>query len=188
MATVREGEQRVLVVVDLQVGVVADAWEAERVVGNAATLVERARAAGVPVVWVQHDDADLVHGTAEWELVPELVPAADEPVVAKHHESSFEDTPLEQLLADRGATHVVLAGAATNWCIRATAYGALDRGYDLTLVKDAHTTSGLEFQDGRTIPATHFVDDLNVAMHYLSYPGRTNRAVPTDELQFVATG
>ena len=187
MATVREGEQRVLVVVDLQVGVVADAWEAERVVGNAATL-ERARAAGVPVVWVQHDDADLVHGTAEWELVPELVPAADEPVVAKHHESSFEETPLEQLLADRGATHVVLAGAATNWCIRATAYGALDRGYDLTLVKDAHTTSGLEFQDGRTIPATHFVDDLNVAMHYLSYPGRTNRAVPTDELQFVATG
>src|SRR5688500_6259959 len=107
MATVREGDQSVLMVVDLQVGVVADAWDAERVVGNAAALVERARAAGVPVVWVQHDDDELVRGTAEWELVPELVPAADEPVVAKHHESSFEDTSLEQLLADRGATHIV---------------------------------------------------------------------------------
>ena len=51
-----------------------------------------------------------------------------------------EDTALEATLAARGVSHVVLAGAESAWCIRATAYGALERGYDLTLIDDAHTT------------------------------------------------
>jgi hypothetical protein len=82
-------------------------------------------------------------------LVPELVPAQGEPLLHKHFNSSFEQTSLEEELAKLGATHVVLAGAATNWCIRATAYGALERGYDLTLVKDAHTTETMELGDLR---------------------------------------
>jgi nicotinamidase-related amidase len=174
----------VLLVVDLQVGVVANAWEGGRVVGNAAAAVSKARAAGVPVVWVQHSDDELVHGSPEWELAPELVPAEGEPVIHKHFNSSWEATELDDVLAGLGATRVVLAGCATNWCIRATAYGALDRGYDLTLVKDAHTTETMEFADGKVIPAEHVIDDLNVCMRWVSYPGLANTTTTTAELAF----
>src|SRR5262245_54744900 len=125
MATVREGGKGALVVVDAQVGVMDSAWEAGRVVGNIARAVDRARAAGVPVVWVQHQDEELVPDTPPWQWVPELVPADGEPIVFKEYNSSFEATPLDDELARLGVSHLALAGAATNWCIRATAYAAL---------------------------------------------------------------
>lgn len=188
MANVREGDTPVLLVVDLQVGVVANVWEGPRVVANAGEAVARARAAGVPVVWVQHADDDLPSGTPEWELVPELVPAEGEPVVHKNFNSAFAATALDELLAERGVTRIVLAGCATNWCIRATAYGAFERGYDVTLVKDAHTTETMEFEDGHVIPASHLIDDLNVAVRWLAYPGLENSTVATADLDFAAPG
>ena len=102
--------------------------------------------------------------------------------------SSFEQTSLEDELAKRGATHIALAGAATNWCIRATAYGALDRGYDLTLIKDAHTTGTMELDNGIRIEAARVVDELNVAMKWLSYPGRTNGTATAGEIDFATPG
>jgi nicotinamidase-related amidase len=138
------------------------------------------------VIWVQHSDEELVYGSSEWQWMPELIPAEGEPVIHKHFNSSFELTTLEDHLAKLGATHVVLAGAATNWCIRATAYGALDRGYDLTLVKDAHTTGSTELEGGVTIHAADIVQDLNITMTWLSYPGRKNGAAPAEEVLFVA--
>lgn len=184
MATVREGSKSVLLVVDVQVGVVREAWEAPRVVANVARAVDRARAAGVPVVWVQHSDDDLARGSPEWQWVPELLPAAGEALIHKHFNSSFEQTGLEDELARLGATHVALAGAASNWCIRATAYGALERGYDVTLVKDAHTTETMQMADGTTIEAARVVDELNIAMTWLSYPGRKNATALAEEVQF----
>jgi len=184
MATVREGSKGVLVVVDVQVGVVSDAWEAPRVVRNVARAVERARAQGVPVIWVQHADEGLVHGSPAWQWVPELVPAPGEPLIHKHHNSSFEVTSLDDELARLGATHIVLAGAATNWCIRATAYAALERGYDLTLVNDAHTTNSMTLEDGTTIEGGHVVHELNTAMTWLSYPGRQNGTSKADDVDF----
>jgi len=188
MATVREGTAPVLLVVDVQVGVMRDAWESPRVIRNVCRTVERARAEGVPVLWVQHSDADLPEGSDRWQLVPELVPAAGEPVLHKHFNSSFEQTPLDEELARLGATHVVLAGAATNWCIRATAYGALERGYDVTLVKDAHTTETMELDERVKIEAADVVQELNIAMTWLSYPGRKNGAATAEELDFGRPG
>jgi nicotinamidase-related amidase len=176
-----------LLVVDVQVGVMHDAWNADRVITNVTRLVERARAAGVPVLWVQHSGADLPQGSPVWELVSALQPAAGEPRIHKQFESSFEQTALEDKLARLGATHVVLAGAATNWCIRATAYAALDRGYDLTLIHDAHTTGTITLDDGVTIEATHLIADLNIAMRWLSYPGRTNTIATAEEVAFTAS-
>ena len=163
MAKVREGNKGVLVVVDVQVGVVNQAWDAPRIVKNMARAVERARAQGVPVIWVQHSDENLAHASPEWQWVPELVPAAGEPLIHKHFNSSFEQTALEDELAKLGATHIALAGAATNWCIRATAYGALERGYDLTLLKDAHTTKTMVLDDGARIEASDVIRELNIA-------------------------
>lgn len=186
MATVREGDKSALVVVDVQVGVVAQSWDAPRVVGNVARAVQRARDAGAPVIWVQHGDDDLPQGSPQWQWVPELAPAPEERQIHKRFNSAFEETDLEATLAELGATRVVLAGAATNWCIRATAYAALDRGYDLTLLKDAHTTESMEFEDGTTVAAADIVRDLNVAMTWLSYPGRKNAALSVDEVSFAS--
>ena len=188
MATVREGNKPVLLVVDVQVGVMGDVWDAPRVIGNVAKAVEQARAKGVPVFWVQHSDRDLVHGSADWQWVPELKPAKGEIRIDKSFESSFEQTALEPELARLGATHISLAGAKSNWCIRATAYGALERGYDLTLVKDAHTTSSMALSDGLRIEAQSVVQDLNIAMKWISYPGRSNGTAAADELDFSAPG
>jgi nicotinamidase-related amidase len=188
MATVREGNQGVLMVVDVQVGVVREAWDAERIVGTVARAVERARASGTPVVWVQHGDDELAHGSPEWQWVPELVPAKGEPLIHKHFNSSFEQTTLDAELAALGATHITLAGAASNWCIRATAHGALERGYDLTLVKDAHTTGSMVLEDGTRIEATSVIQELNTAMTCLSYPGRTNGTAGAAEVDFTRPG
>ena len=188
MATVREGNMGVLVVVDVQVGVVSESWDTPRIVQNVAHAVERARAQGVPVIWVQHADDELVYGSPAWEWAPELQPAEGELRIHKHFNSSFEETALEEELAKLGATHIALAGAATNWCIRATAYGALDRGYDLTLIKDAHTTGTMELEDGATIEAADIIRELNIAMTWLSYPGRTNGTATADEVDFATPG
>jgi nicotinamidase-related amidase len=186
MATIREGNKAVLLVVDVQVGVMRTAWDAPRIIKNVVVAVEKARNQGIPVIWVQHSDNELIHGSPEWQLVPELAPAEGETHIYKHFNSSFEQTSLEETLARFGATHVVLAGAATNWCIRATAYGALDRGYDLTLIKDAHTTETMEFEDGTKIEASDIILELNNAMKWLSYPGRTNSTTSVEEIDLVA--
>ena len=184
MAIVRNGNKPVLLVIDFQVGVVKNAWDAPRIAANIARAVGRARAQGAPVLWVQHEHDEMPQGSPQWQFVPELVPAAGETRIYKRYSSAFEETPLEQELARLGATHVVAAGAMSTWCVRAACYAALDRGYDLTLVKDAHTTDSMTRADGSVIEARGIVDDLNVAMTWLEYPGRKTQAFAVDELVF----
>ena len=188
MATIRAGNKAALVVVDVQVGVMNGTWEAARVIGNIAHVVERARTENVPVLWVQHTDEEMPTDSPQWQWVPELVPAAGEPRIHKQFNSSFEQTSLSEELAALDVSHIVLAGAATNWCIRATAYAALERGYDLTLVSDAHTTGSIELENGSTIEAATVVQDLNIAMQWLSYPDRKNSTAKAEQINFAHPG
>lgn len=182
MATVRDGDRSVLLVVDVQNGVMKDAWDAPRIISNVARAVERARVARAPVIWVQHADDELPRESPEWEIVPQLVPADGEPRIHKSFNSAFEDTNLDDALAQVGATRIVLTGAATNWCIRATAYGALDRGYDLTLIRDGHTTGAMELGDGVVVDAESVVNDLNAVMTWVTYPGRSSSTAAAEDL------
>lgn len=186
MAVIREGNKPVLLVVDVQVGVMGNVWDAPRIIKNVGVAVDKARSQGVPVIWVQHADDELTYGSPDWQIVPELSPLEDEIRIQKNFNSSFERTGLDEVLAQHGAARIYLAGAATNWCIRATAYGALDRGYDLTLIKDAHTTETIAFESGATIEAEDIIKELNIAMTWLSYPDRSNSAVPVEHLDFAA--
>jgi len=186
LATIREGNKTVLLVVDVQVGVMRTAWDAPQIIKNIVVAIEKARSQGIPVIWVQHSDKELIYGSLDWQLVPELFPTEGEIRIYKQFNSSFEQTSLEETLARLGATHIVLVGAATNWCIRATAYGALERGYDLTLIKDAHTTETIEFEDGTKIEAANIILELNIAMKWLSYPERTNGTASAEEIDFAA--
>jgi nicotinamidase-related amidase len=132
-----------LLVVDVQNGVVEGAHNRDEVVGNIRKLVDDARAHDVPVVWVQHQSDNLVPDTEKWRYVPELPINDDEPVVHKRYGDSFEDTTLEDELAQRRVGRVIVTGAQTDACIRSTIHGAFTRGYDTILVGDAHTTEDL---------------------------------------------
>jgi nicotinamidase-related amidase len=170
-------------VVDVQNGVMDGAYDRDRIIANICALVERARAASVPVVWVQHTSDELVPGTAPWRYVPELVPDDREPLIHKRYGDSFEGTELEQILAERGVGRIVLSGAQTDACIRSTAHGAFVRGYDVTLVADAHTTEDLTTYGAP--PPDQVISHTNLYWSWQDAPGRQAAAVPTDDVSFV---
>ena len=174
-----------LLVVDAQVGVLSSIWESKRVIANLEKLVGKARTAGVPVLWVQHsDDDELKYGSQSWKLVPNFVPATAEIVIHKKYNSSFAKTDLDQKLKSLGVTRIVLAGALTNWCIRSTAYAAVDRGYNLALVSDAHSTESLKLSDGKTVPAEAIVADLNAVLEWVSVPNVRTEVRKTEDVSF----
>ncbi|KQX75731.1 isochorismatase family protein [Aeromicrobium sp. Root472D3] len=173
-------------VVDVQNDVVARAHDRDGVVGRIASLVDRARSNDVPVVWVQHHDDDLVQGSEAWRYVPELTQRESEPVVHKQYGGSFEGTDLEQVLAARRVGSLVVAGAQTDACIRSTVHGAFTRGYDVTLVGDAHTTDDLSAW-GAPGPA-EVVAHTNLYWSHQGAPGRTAAVVDTADVDFGTSG
>ena len=120
--------------------------------------IDKARAASIPVIWVQHSDEGLVLESADWEIVSELTPLEGEPKVRKFYRSSFEETNLEEILTDLGVSHLYVCGAETNNCVRHTSHTALEMGYDVTLISDAHTTTGFEW-NGYIIDAARAIDE-----------------------------
>ena len=182
MTTLAGRPNTALVVVDVQNGVVTGAHERDLVVANINTLVGRARAADVPVVWVQHSDEAMTVGSEDWQHVPELSPADGEPRVRKTWGDSFEDTDLEEVLAQRGVGRLVVTGAQTDACIRSTLHGALVRGYDATLVGDAHTTEDLS-EYGAPTPDL-VIAHTNLYWDETKAPGRRGGVVATAEVEF----
>jgi nicotinamidase-related amidase len=152
------------------------------VVANIGSLVEKARSEEVPVVWVQHADEDLVSDEDAWQIVPELKPDAAEPLVAKSYGDSFEDTDLETVLSGLGVGQLVIVGAETDACIRSTLHGAFVRGYDATLVGDAHT-SGDRTEWGAP-PPDQVIAHTNLYWKYQTAPGRTAGTVETKDVDF----
>ena len=137
----------------MQKDVLANAWHADEITARIASLVDRARRSGVPVVWVRHSSDTMPLGSDDWQIVPELVPATGETIVEKCYGDSFEATNLADVLAAMGTRHVVVCGAQSDACVISTLFGGLTRGYDMTLVGDAHTTDdysayGLPAPDG----------------------------------------
>lgn len=184
MSTLTDRDRTALLVVDVQNGVVAEAVRRDEVVAHIADLVERARAAGTPVVWVQHSDENLEPGSEPWQYVPELPHRDGEPFVAKSYGDSFEGTDLEAVLADAGVGRLVVCGAQTDACIRSTIHGAFTRGYDVTLVGDAHTTEDLT-QWGAPAPED-VIAHTNLYWGFQAAPGRSATVLPTSDVTFGA--
>ena len=182
MATFENRPNTALLVIDVQTGVVASGHERDTVVANVGTLVEKARQEQVPVVWVQHSDEQLERGSEAWRIVPELTPDDAEPLVEKHYGDSFEDTDLETVLSGLGVGRLVIAGAQTDECVRSTLHGAFVRGYDATLVSDAHTTEDLTAYGAP--PPDQVIAHTNLYWNNQSAPGRTAGTVETKDVDF----
>jgi nicotinamidase-related amidase len=182
MSTLQNRPRTALLVVDVQNGVVAEAHQRDAVVANIGALVETARRAQVPVVWVQHNDDDLPRGSDRWRIVPELDPAEGEALVDKSWGDAFEDTTLESVLAGLGVGSLLVAGAQTDQCIRSTLHGAFARGYDATLVSDAHTTE--DQSEYGAPPPEQVIAHTNLYWTYQEAPGRTAGTVETKAVDF----
>jgi nicotinamidase-related amidase len=183
VTTLPDRPNTALLVIDVQNGIVAGAYNRDGVIGNISALIDKARAENVPVLWIQHsDDGDLARGSESWQYVPELVRGDSEPVVHKRYADSFEDTDLEKLLAGQRVGRLVVTGAQTDECIRSTIHGAFTRGYDVTLVGDAHTTEDLT-EYGAPRPE-QVIAHTNLYWRYHKAPGRQAGTVDTAEVSF----
>ena len=182
MSTLENRPNTALLVVDVQNCVVEGAVKRHEVVANVGSLVEKARRERVPVVWVQHSDDQIARGSDGWRIVPELAPGDAEPLVEKNYGDSFEDTTLETVLSGLGVGRLVVVGAQTDACIRSTLHGALVRGYDATLVSDAHTTEDQSAWGAP--PPDQVIAHTNLYWSYQTAPGRTAGMVETNDVDF----
>jgi nicotinamidase-related amidase len=182
MTSLRDRPNSALLVVDVQNAVVVNAHRRDEVIANINTLIDNARARQVPVIWVQHSDDNLPQNSDGWQYVPELHRQDSEPLVHKNYGDSFEDTSLESELASRRVGRLVVAGAQTDACIRATIHGAFTRGYDTVLVSDAHTTD--DFSDHGLPSADKVIAHTNMYWSWQAAPGRSASVVETAAVDF----
>ena len=182
MTTLKDRPNTALLVIDVQTGVVGGAHQRDAVVANIGQLVEKARKEKVPVIWVQHSDRGLTKGSDDWRIVPELSPEDAEAHIEKTYGDSFEDTNLETVLSGLGVGRLLIVGAETDACIRSTLHGAFVRGYDATLVKDAHTT-GDQTEWGAP-PPDMVIAHTNLYWTYQTAPGRKAGTVETKDVDF----
>lgn len=185
MASLSDRPNTALVIVDVQNDVVVNAFDRDQVIANINTLIDKARAEEVPVIWVQHGDDDLPQNTEGWEYVPELRRKPSEALIHKSYGDSFEATSFEDELANLGVGRLVVTGAQTDFCIRSTLHGAMTRGYDTVLVSDAHTTDDMSEHGLPT--ADKVIAHTNNYWRFQDAPGRTAQSVKTADVTFGAS-
>ena len=132
---------------------------ADKLLSNISQLIEDARQAAIPIIFVQHNGEKghpLEHGTEGWKLHPNLDVTDIDLVVKKSTPDSFYDTDLQEQLNSYKIRRVVIAGIQTEFCIDTTCRRAFSMGYEVTLVKDAHST-----WDTNHLSASQIIDHHN---------------------------
>jgi len=173
-----------LLVIDMQQGLCTGEWAMHGIdlmLPRVNGLIDRARAAGVPVVLIQHEEAegDPVHDRAGWQLVDGLHARPDDPRVRKATPDSFYETELGQLLQQRGIDHLAICGLQSDFCIDTTVRRALALGYHVTLASDAHST-----MDNDVLPAEQITAHHNWVLERLQAFGTRMEVVPAEAVRF----
>ncbi len=181
--TTLPGGDKALIVIDAQNIILENCYLRDDKVAKMSQAVAKARSATVPVIWIQHSDEDIVEASQDWNIVPELVPDSNEIRIGKHFRSSFVDTNLHHKLQELGIGHLVICGAESNNCVRHTIHSALDLGYDVTLLQDAHTAVSFEW-NGFVVDAQRVIDEQNINFMSYQLPGRRAESTPVSELVF----
>ena len=144
-------ENTALLVIDVQQGLFERAtkvYQAEQFLENLNRLMDEAREADTPVIFVQHENQKtLLKGSAAWKLHPKIQPLEGEPVIHKQHGNAFQETDLQAELASQEVGTLLITGLVTQGCVRATCLGALKLGYRVILVSDAQSTFSKEAEN-----------------------------------------
>jgi nicotinamidase-related amidase len=184
---VPEAETRsALLVIDMQEAVVAGCLDVPGVISRINDLSGRARQVGAPVVFIQNEDPtdpDMTAGADGWQLAKAMDHLDGDPIVGKSYRDSFAETVLGAVLDKTGAQHLVITGAHADFCVLTTALSAVQRGYDITLVGDAHTARTHTLPTGE-LSAEAIVVFVNSRIGTLTHPGRTVRVVPAADVSF----
>jgi nicotinamidase-related amidase len=172
-----------LLVIDVQVDVAPSSPVRGEVIATINSLIGRARAEDVPVIFVRHSDEDLPLDSPGWQFDPAL-DHQGEPVVEKNYRDAFLATNLDDLLRSADVHRLVITGIQSDFCVQVTANSALPRGYDIALVADGHTTEDAQLADGASLSATRVSAWVNRQFSSLSHPGRTVEVVRAAEVTF----
>jgi nicotinamidase-related amidase len=177
-----------LVVIDVQVAVISGAGGEPPAYREAETLeqigqlIEKARAAEAPVVYVQHESKQwppMLPGADGWQIHPAIAPRPGDPIVRKRSADSFYGTPLRAELDRLGVTRLVVCGLESNMCVDSTVRRALSLDYDVVLAGDAHST-----HDGEVIGAAQIIAHTNATLGNLPHPTHEILVQPTAEIAF----
>jgi nicotinamidase-related amidase len=176
-----------LLVIDVQRGLCTGRWAAfdiDRVIANINSVAAKARAAGAPVVFIQHegDDSPLRFESEDWQLDERLAAAPEDLRLRKTACDSFHQTQLQALLQSRGVDRLVVCGLQSDFCVDTTVRRALGLGYPVTLVADAHSTV-----DNGVLTAAQIVAHHNVTLANIDSFGVKAAAVPAAEVR-IASG
>jgi len=183
MSAYPDSPNTALIVIDVQNGVVDYSKNRNEVVGKIVSLVDQAREKKIDVIWVQHSEDDMPMDSDYWQIVPELKPASTEKIIHKLWRSSFEETNLEEILEELKVGHLIVTGAQTNYCVRHTIHSAIERGLDVTLVEDAHTTMD-DSWGNMVIPAEYIVAELNRSCANYELPDSKVDVKPAEKIVF----
>jgi nicotinamidase-related amidase len=165
-------------VIDVQNSLIDEGpWQPEQLLERVEALIQKARAAGAPIVFVT--DRNVVPDGA---IHPRLSVSDDDLRVEKSHLNAFEETPLDALLRAQGVTRFVVAGLQTDYCVNATCRGGAALGYDVVLVSDAHSTN-----DAPDVPATQIIAEHNTALSDLKLERGSVRTEPGAQIVFKET-
>lgn len=175
-----------LLIIDVQEALFAPAprpFEADAVIERINTLARAARAAGRPVVFVQHEreGSALAYGSDGWRLATGLETVAGDHVVRKTTPDSFLRTSLQALLDAHDVRQVVIAGYACEFCVDTTCRRAAALGYDVCIAADAHTTHDKPHATAAQIRAHE-----NATLPDITSFGPRLVATPTAAIAFVA--
>lgn len=185
MSGIGQGSKRAILVVDVQKGVVERAFKRDEIISNINIVLDKGRSSKIPILFIQHcNSMELPEGSEQWQIVPELQVAEEDHRIQKCFNSAFEATDLNDLLKSLGITKIILVGAATNWCIRATCFGALERGYDVILIEDAHTTFDMQISENHIIHASDIINEFNLGVKYVEYAACKTTVIGAAEIAF----
>lgn len=181
MRTAIHRSGRALLLVGVQDALLENTWRRAEVIGTISSLVNAARLAGTPVVWVQHHSDQLSRDDEGFSFVPELIPAAGESRVAASRPDSFAESDLDDVLSSLDVGHLHVAGARSDEEVHGTVTGAVYRGYQTCLISDGHTCTGTTFE-GSDVAAEQIITMINKLAWTISLPQIRGWLCPAAEL------
>jgi nicotinamidase-related amidase len=173
-----------LLIIDVQVGIIEGfhAYRGREVLEQINTLLSKARASNVPIIYIQHDGEaghPLEAGTEAWQIHPEIKPHEEDLIIRKRASDSFFETTLQSELEARRVKHLIVTGCMTEYCVDTTARRAISMGYDVSLVSDAHTTI-----DNKLLTAAQIIAHHNALLDGFDAGPHAVTVKPADEVTF----
>jgi len=138
---------KALLIIDMQVGCFkppTPRFDAENVIQRINSVSNYFRQRGDKIIFIQHDGTKenyLFPGTQDWSILPSLVQSPDDILVVKTANDAFYETDLDAVLKEQGINELYITGSATDFCVDATVHSALNRDFNITIIRDCHTTA-----------------------------------------------